>query len=266
MTQYPRHTDHTVSYMQRYLCVFYETKYVFLPFHAGKKVKRAAAEPHKSLLQEQTEVQSSAQHLTESEKAKVFLGNTLEWRELVDEILRELAHYNFPKIPLILHYAEQIPKSSALEQFSTDISETMYKVFKDTYRQSKRVDSMSQVVTTYTRDHTFAMKDLTIKMWNCVREEETEGVRMPTIRRDGYLKLRVKVELGTVSNLGDLESAIGSCDLKLAAMVFLTHDMRCTDSNVQSLLESDARAYIGLKIPPPKLSGEGYIIHNARCT
>ena len=60
---------------------------------------------------------------------------------------------------------------------------------------------MSQVVTSYTRDHTFPMKDLTIKMWNRVREEETEGVGIPTIRREVYLKLWGKVELETVSNL-----------------------------------------------------------------
>jgi len=154
MTQYPSHTYHTVSYMQRYLCVFHETKDVFLCFRAGKKAKRSAAEAHKSLLQEKTEVQGSAQHLTASEKAKVCQGNNLERRELVDEILREGAHYNFPKIHLISHYAEQIPKCGALGQFSTDISETMHKPFKDAYRRSNRVDSMSQVVTTYTRDHT----------------------------------------------------------------------------------------------------------------
>jgi len=181
--------------------VFHETKDVLLRFRAGKKAKRAVAEAHKSLLQEQTEVQASAQHLTASEKAKVCQGNTLEQRELVDEILKEGVHYNFPKIHLISHYAEQIPKFGALGQFSTDISETMHKAFKDAYCRSNRVDSMSQVVTTYTRDHTFAMKDLTIKMWNRVREEETEGVGIPTIRREVYLKLWGKVELETVSNL-----------------------------------------------------------------
>ena len=114
----------------------------------------------------------------------------------MDEILREGAHYNFPKIHLISHYAEQMPKFDALGQFSTDISEIMHKTFKDAYRRSNRVDSMSQVVTTYTSDHTFAMKDLTIKMWNRVIEEETEGIGIPTIRREVYLKLRGKVELG----------------------------------------------------------------------
>jgi len=232
MMQYSSHTDHTVSYMQRSLHVFHETKDVFQRFRAGKKAKRAAAEAHKSLLQEQTEVLASAQHLTAVEKGKVRQGNTLERRELADEILREGAHYNFPKIHLISHYAELIPKFGALGQFSTNISETMHKAFKDASCRSNRVVSMSQVVTTYTRDHIFTMKDLTIKMWNPVREEETEGVGMPPIRREVYLKLQGKVELGTVSNLGDLESAIGSYDLRLAMKVFLTGNIRSTDSDV----------------------------------
>ncbi|KAF8430916.1 hypothetical protein BGX38DRAFT_1073829, partial [Terfezia claveryi] len=49
-------------------------------------------------------------------------------------------HYNFPKIHLISHYAEQIPKFGALDQYSTDISEAMHKGFKDAYRRSNKVD------------------------------------------------------------------------------------------------------------------------------
>jgi len=90
----------------------------------------------------------------------------LELPELVDEILREGAHYNFPKIHLISHNGKQIPKFGGLGQFSTEISKSMHKAFKDAYGRSNKVDSMSQLVTTYTTDHTFAMKDLTIKMWN----------------------------------------------------------------------------------------------------
>jgi len=49
MTQYPSHTDQTISYLKRYLREFHETKNVFLHFRAGKKVKKAAAEAHKNL-------------------------------------------------------------------------------------------------------------------------------------------------------------------------------------------------------------------------
>ncbi|KAF8418350.1 hypothetical protein EV426DRAFT_539685, partial [Tirmania nivea] len=97
MTQYPSHTDETVSYLRQYLPDFHETK------------------------------------------------------DLVDEILKDGAHYNFPKIHLISHYAEQIPKFGALGQYSTDISEAMHKGFKDAYRRSNKVDATPQIITTYTR-------------------------------------------------------------------------------------------------------------------
>ena len=140
--------------------MFHETRDVFLRYRAYKKAKKAAAEAHKNLLKEQT--QESVKVLTVSENGKLRLENCLECRELLDEVLREGAHYNFPKIHLISHYAEQIPRFVALVQYSTDIRESMHKGFKDAYRRSNKVDSTSQIVNTYMRDHTFAMKDLTI--------------------------------------------------------------------------------------------------------
>ncbi|KAF8426776.1 hypothetical protein BGX38DRAFT_1106458, partial [Terfezia claveryi] len=109
MTQYPSHTNETISYLRQYLRDFHETKDVFLRFRAGKRAKKAAA------------------------------------------ILKDGAHYNFLKIHLISHYAEQIPKFGALGQYSTDISEAMLKGFKDAYRRSNKVDATPQIITTYTR-------------------------------------------------------------------------------------------------------------------
>jgi len=140
MTQYDSHTDQTVSYMQKYLPEFYETKCVFLHYCAGKRAKRATAEAHKVLLKEQTE--TSVKELTASEKAKLHQEDALERWNLVDEILREAAYYNFPKMHLISHYAEQIPKFGALKQYSTDISECMQKGFKEAYRRSNKVNTM----------------------------------------------------------------------------------------------------------------------------
>ena len=161
MTQYDSHTDATVSYMQEYLRVFHEIKDVFLRLRAGKSAKTAAAEAHKNLVKEQS--QGSVNHFTSSEKAKLRQENALERRELVDDMLKERAHYNFPKMHVISHYAEHIPKFGRLSQYSTEISECMHKGLKDAYRRSNKVQSTSQIVTNYTRDHTFTMQDLTIR-------------------------------------------------------------------------------------------------------
>ncbi|KAF8423734.1 hypothetical protein BGX38DRAFT_1107648, partial [Terfezia claveryi] len=113
MTQYPSHMDKTVLYLRQYLRDFHKTKDVFLRFQAGKRAKKAAAEAHKNLLREQTKASVAADHTT-SEKIKQRQENTLERKELVDEILKDRAHYNFPKIYLISHYAKQITKFGAL--------------------------------------------------------------------------------------------------------------------------------------------------------
>ena len=158
-------------------------------FSPDKKTKRAAAAAHKSLLNEQT--QESVQGLIVSEKAKARKDNSLQRRDLVDEILNEGAHYNFPKIHLIPHLAEQIPKFGSLPQYSTDISEYMHKALKDAYRRSNKVDSFSQIVTTYIRDNTFATKDLSIRAWKSIRQQAdtTANVREKPTGSQVYLKL-----------------------------------------------------------------------------
>jgi len=182
--------------------------------------------------------------------------------------LREGAHYNFLKIHLISHYAEQIVKFSVLGQFSTDIAEAMHKRFKDAYRRSNKVNATRQIITTYTRDHTFAMKDLTVSAWTRIRELEHQtpntGIRLE--KDQVYLRLQGKIDLGTVSSLGDLERVTGLDNLKLAMRVYLTCELQETDCHPEELLNQDIRAYCALQIPVPNFSGEGDVFHIARCT
>ena len=78
-----------------------------------------------------------------SEKAKAQLDNTFQYPELVKEILREHAYYNFWKMHLISYYVEQIPKFSSLPKYSTDITKYMNKGFKDAYNNSNKVNLLS---------------------------------------------------------------------------------------------------------------------------
>jgi len=47
----------------------------------------------------------------------------------------------------------------------------MPKGFKVAYRQSNKVDSTTQIITTYTRDHTIAIRDFTINAWSRDKEK-----------------------------------------------------------------------------------------------
>ena len=119
----------------------------------------------------------------------------------MDEALRAGAHYNFATMHLISQYAGQILRFPTLGQYSTDISQSMHKGFKDAYRRSNKVDSTSQIVNTYMRDHTFAMKDLTIDICKRIRQDcATVDVRNQSTNRQTYLKLQEKIYIGRVSN------------------------------------------------------------------
>ena len=196
MTKYSSHTDMTISYLQEYLRVFHETKDVFLHYRAGKKTKRLAAEAHKSLLEEQT-LQAAEQVLTTSERARLRQENACEFRELIDDILTEGGHYNFPKMHLISHYAVQITTFVALNQYSTDICEPMHKGLKDAFRRSNQVNALDQIITTYTRDHTFAMKDLTIAAWNRIRGQgdTTQSMGRQSQHSSGQVFLKLQGKL-----------------------------------------------------------------------
>ena len=91
--------------------------------------------------------------------------------KLVETILKDRSNFNFPKLHLLIYYAEQIPRFGALTQYSTDITLSMHKGFKDAYRLSNKVESKDQILTTYTSDHTFIMKEMEIHTWNSVWQQ-----------------------------------------------------------------------------------------------
>ena len=130
MAQYDSYTDKVVSFIQQYLRDVHVTKDIFLHLRVDKKTKKVAAEEHKNLLWEPSS-QGSWKVLHASQKAKLSHENTFELQELVDDIGREGAQYNFLKIHLISYYMGQFSKHVALKQYLTDISEFIYKGFKD---------------------------------------------------------------------------------------------------------------------------------------
>ena len=144
----------------------------------------------------------------------------------------------------------------------------MHKGFKEAYCRSNKVDATSQIITTYTRDHTFAMRDLTVKAWSPDKKKgnPTRGAGKRVEAGKVYLKLDGKIDLGTVSAIADLEHVTGLCDLRLATRVFLTREYKGTNSDILSLLDLEIRAYRSLQIPVPNFSEEGFVLHHARCT
>jgi len=83
----------------------------------------------------------------------------------INQALEQDSHFNFPKLHLLSHYADQIAQHWSLPQYSTEICETSHKPLKDAYRRSNHVDTMPQIINAYTRDPNFGVRELNLEYW-----------------------------------------------------------------------------------------------------
>jgi len=108
MAQYRAHTPATIESMKNSLRDFHTFKDVFLCFRACKAVKAVAKKASKDLQEEHSKLlaSESSQSKTLSKHQKIMQELQLETQELVHDILTRRANYNFPKMHLILHFAD----------------------------------------------------------------------------------------------------------------------------------------------------------------
>ena len=98
----------------------------------------------------------------------------------------------------------------------------MHKEFKDGYRWSNKVNAIPQIITTYTRDHTFASDYLAIKTWTHVQQDapSAQGLGLQSTSSPVFLNLKGKNSSGITSNLNDLEQEAGLKNLESAKRLF----------------------------------------------
>jgi len=96
------------------------------------------------------------------QKARAAAEDRKERVYLINQVLVEDSHFNFLKMYLIIHWADQISRYGSLYQFSTEICETSHKAFKQVYRHSNYVDSIPQIIKNYSRGHNLAVRELEI--------------------------------------------------------------------------------------------------------
>ena len=78
----------------------------------------------------------------------------------INEALVENSHFNFHKIHLLSYWADQIAQYGCLPQFSTEICEPSHKALTDAYQRSNHVDSIPLIIQGYSREHSFAVRQL----------------------------------------------------------------------------------------------------------
>jgi len=117
--RYKSHDDATLSYMEDALHRFHTLKEVFLLGRAGKKAKAKANALRTELMKKRkVDEETNAETWTPSKKRRKMNA----WRDYMSheiDISKELdADFNFPKIQLMSHWAAQVRRYGALQQYS----------------------------------------------------------------------------------------------------------------------------------------------------
>ena len=163
LAQYRVHTLGSIKSIRDYLSDFHKDKDVFLCFRTTKAAKNAAREASKDMRSEQ---RLAASDVTgQSKRRKLEKEFRVETVEVVNNLLSGCAHFNFPKMHLISHFADQISKYGTLPQYSIEICTALHKPLKDAYRQSNHIDTLPQIISTYARGHSIAMREKNIEQW-----------------------------------------------------------------------------------------------------
>ena len=160
MAQYRVHSEKTLEWLQHYLKSFHDMKSVFLEYRLGKKGKKkikSALVDARAKANGDTDADADA-----DEDVDVDSLQRIEDAER-QMLLEKQAHFNFPKMHLLLHYCDQIREFGELVQYSTEVSESMHGTFEDAYRRSNRNDAVTQILDIYIWQYIFDMHQKNLK-------------------------------------------------------------------------------------------------------
>jgi len=164
--RYQSHDDATLHYMEYALRHFHTFKDVFLLGRAGKKAKAKANTLRMELMKKRkVDEKANAASWTPSKKQPEMNA----WRDYIShemDICKELdADFNFPKIHLMSHWAEQISPYGALQQYSAESHEQAHKPnLKDSWNASNHnLNSLQQVITFQRRIVCFKIRELNLQ-------------------------------------------------------------------------------------------------------
>ena len=116
LSRYRSHIDSTIGYIRQYLEHFNATKDIFLTYRAGKVAKAKADIVSKELTAQNNirNFEANANGRTEAQKARDAVEDKQELTFLVNQALVEGSHFNFPKVHLMMHCADQISRYGSL--------------------------------------------------------------------------------------------------------------------------------------------------------
>ena len=162
-SRYKSHDDDTIGYMEDALNSFHKTKDVFLGARVGKRARAKASNLRTELVRKRkAEEELRAESLTPTQRRREYN----EWRDFIDsevDMSKEGdAHFNFIKIHLMSHFAEQVRLYGSLPQWSAETHEHAHRAnLKDGWNASnKNLDYLPQIFAYQRRVLCFEMRGL----------------------------------------------------------------------------------------------------------
>ena len=207
----------------------------------------------------------------------------METEEVVNDLLSGGAYFNFPKMHLISHFTDQISKYGTLPQYSTEICEGLHKPLKDAYRRSNHIDTLPQIISTYARGHSFAMREKNLEQWCSELGHIPEDIRHvvdPTRNRTRTpagsspsnltVKLLCHIDNGAIYNLKTLATYYSLPYLQMLTSPYLnSSDFKSSPdltSEVAELINAPLETFRTLQVKVEAFDHDGQVIHNLRCT
>src|SRR5205807_6416026 len=160
MAQYWSHTPETLSYMEKYLLLFHQTKDVFLEFRPSKATRAEANRQDRELREHMANQHARAPPSHSAAKRRRLADE--ERRQRIDQradFIQRENHFNFIKMHYLSHFGSHVRRFGSISMYSTDIGELAHKEqLKEGYRRSNKNDAARQILSDYGRRHALGMK------------------------------------------------------------------------------------------------------------
>ena len=162
MAQYRSHTDETMAYMENYQGRFHEMKDFFFEFRVSKRTQAKIDEEQEELRRRQRA--QINQRVAPSKRRGVRDEDREEENDRRMDLIYSESHFNFIKMHLLIHFADQIRQFGNIPIYSTEYGELSHKEqIKDPWRRSNKHDVARQILQGYGRWHGIRMRLLTLE-------------------------------------------------------------------------------------------------------
>jgi hypothetical protein len=185
---YTSHDQATLDLMENALRRFHEHKDVFRQYRAGKRITTDARELRTELIKQREA--ALTQRRLEGLSPAALRDERHSWNAFIDaevvDCAEDGAHWNFPKLHLMLHFRDQVRRFGSLGQWSTEIGESSHRrQIKDGYNAGNRAgDVYLQIINHYLRLDAFTVRAMNNQAWRAKHDPQrvvpaSPGVSLP---------------------------------------------------------------------------------------